>query len=203
MAADYFDATMLNRQRLIWAVATRRQLERWEPLLASAVLDGFANRQPADADVWSAEVERHLALVAARNLLRALKRPPPSTVVLDATVQSELIEGRNLVEHWVENMPVFNVSPAPRKPSHPSGKNFAERNPGRDPYGRGEWSNKTGARLLPNVTALAVHQLLDDVEAEVLASDPSLAAYFPPRAPSPWLHEGGEWWPKPEGLDAA
>jgi len=41
-----------------------------------------------------------------------------------------------------------------------------------------------------------VHELLDAVEAEVLANDPALVRLVPPRAPSPWLHEGGEWWPK-------
>jgi hypothetical protein len=74
----YFNELMLNRQRLLWALATRRQLERWEPLVAAAVLDGFAGRQSADTDVWSAEIERHLVLVAARNLLRALELPPVS-----------------------------------------------------------------------------------------------------------------------------
>jgi hypothetical protein len=63
---------------MLWALATRRQLERWEPLVAAAVLDGFAGRQSADTDVWSAEIERHLVLVAARNLLRALELPPVS-----------------------------------------------------------------------------------------------------------------------------
>lgn len=38
LADEYFDQTMLNRQRLLWAVATRRQLERWEPLVAGAVV---------------------------------------------------------------------------------------------------------------------------------------------------------------------
>jgi hypothetical protein len=34
---------MLNRQRLLWAFATRRQLERWEPLpLSLLVVPGRA-----------------------------------------------------------------------------------------------------------------------------------------------------------------
>ena len=35
---EYFDERMVNRERLLWAIATRRQLERWEPYVAAAVL---------------------------------------------------------------------------------------------------------------------------------------------------------------------
>jgi hypothetical protein len=91
---------------------------------------------------------------------------------------------------------VFNV--APRPPSHGSGKSFAARNPGRSPYAWLNWNNKTGAELLPHVSAAALHQLLDAVEAEVLAKDPALSRYVPARAPSPWLYQNGEWWPKSE-----
>jgi hypothetical protein len=131
---DYFDATMVNRQRLLWAIATRRQLERWEPIVAALVRDGFASRPLAGADVWSAEVERHFALVAARNLFRALDLPPRTNVTVDSTLRSELIEGRDLQEHWTENMPVFNVTPRPTQPKYPTGKAFADRNPRSDPY---------------------------------------------------------------------
>jgi len=58
-------------------------------------------------------------------------------------------------------------------------------------------SSKTGARLLPNVSAPALHQLLDAAEAEVFSKDAALSRFVPPRAPSPWHHENGEWWPKP------
>jgi hypothetical protein len=77
---DYFDDRMVNRQRLLWTIATRRQLERWEPIVATATLGSFAGRQPDSADIWSAEIERHLALVAARNLFRALALDPATGV---------------------------------------------------------------------------------------------------------------------------
>jgi hypothetical protein len=109
-----------------------------------------------------------------------------------------LIEGRDLQEHWTENMPVFNVTPRPAQPKYPTGKAFADRNPRSDPYWQFAWNNKTGARLLPHVSAPALHQLLDEVEANVLTSNPGLSDYVPPRAPSPWLHQDGEWWPKSE-----
>jgi hypothetical protein len=90
---------------------------------------------------------------------------------------------------------VFNVSPRVEQPPRRSGRNFAERNPDRGPYWWLGWSNKTGAQLLPNVSAPALHQLLDEVEAEVLANDAELTRFVPPRAPSPWLQQDGEWWP--------
>jgi hypothetical protein len=103
------------------------------------------------------------------------------------------------VEHWPDNLPVFNVHRRgkPRaEPPRPSGRSFAERNPRDPPYDWLRWSNTEGAELLPNVPARAVHELLDAVQAEVLASDPNLARFVPPRAQSPWLRDGGEWWPK-------
>ena len=57
----------------------------------------------------------------------------------------------------------------------------------------------TGAELLPNVAAPVVHELLDAVETEVLASDPELSRFVPHRAPSPWLYDDGQWWPKAGG----
>jgi hypothetical protein len=41
----YFDRRMVNRERLIWTVATRRQLERWEPLVAESVRRRNDDRQ--------------------------------------------------------------------------------------------------------------------------------------------------------------
>jgi hypothetical protein len=193
---DYFNDRMLNRQRLLWAIATRRQLERWEPLVASHLRVLLADGEPEGTDIWSAEIEHHFALVAARNLVRALELPPATSVSVDPTLRDELIEGRDLHEHWPDNMPVFNVTPRPAQPPYPSGKRFAARNPKRGPYWWLGWTNKTGALLLPNVSAPALHEVLDEVEAEVLTNDDSLRRFVPPRAPSPWLHENGEWWPK-------
>jgi hypothetical protein len=196
MTSDYFDGTMVNRQRLVWTVATRRQLERWEPLVAAAVLASFEDRKLAGADVWSAEIEHHFALVAAGHLLWALELDPPSKVAIPPTVRDELREGRDLHEHWPDNLSVFNVRPRVEQPPRRTGRAFAARNPDRSPYAPREWNNKTGARLLPNVSASTLRRVLDDVEAEVLADDATLAVYVPPRAPSPWLYKDGEWWPK-------
>lgn len=63
-----------------------------------------------------AEFEHHFALVAARNLVKALELAPASRIVIDPTLRAELIEGRDLLEHWTENMPLFNVTPRPAEP---------------------------------------------------------------------------------------
>lgn len=196
MTGDYFDDLGISRARLVWTIATRRQLERWEPLVALFVHELWADRQLDGADVWSAQIEHHFALVAARNLLRALELDPATSVSVDPTVRAEIIDCRDLHEHWPENLPVFNVTPRAKKPRYPSGKSFAARNPNSGPYWWLNWNNKEGALLLPHVSAPALHELLDAVQADVLARDAALSEYVPPRAPSPWLHENSEWWPK-------
>ena len=153
------------------------------------------------AEIWQAEMEHHFALIAARNLVKALELTPASAVPVEPTMRAELIEGRDLLEHWAENMPVFNVTPRPTQPRYRSGRDFAARNPRSGPYWWLGWSNKTGAMLMPHVSAPALHGLLDAVETEVLTDDESLKRFVPPRAPSPWIHEKGEWWPNPSVLE--
>jgi hypothetical protein len=199
LVTDYFDQRMVNRQRLIWTVATRRQLERWEPYVADSVRAGFETprRDITGRDIWAAATEHHFGLVAARHLLTALELAPRSGVPLDPTVRAELIEGRDLHEHWRDNMELFSTRFRAKQPGYRSGRDFAARNPSTGPYDWLSWGNTTGPQLLPHVSAPAVHELLNAVEAEVLASDPSLSQYVPPREASPWLYENGEWWPKP------
>ena len=133
--------------RAAWTIATRRQLERWEPFVATDVLSGvgFGGPELESADTWTASREHHFALIAARNLIKALELEPALNVTVDPTLLLELKEGRDLHEHWDENMPIFNVWPRVEKPPFPSGKSFAERNPrkarttgsaGRTPPGR-------------------------------------------------------------------
>jgi hypothetical protein len=188
----------VNRQRLLWAVATRKQLERWEPLVAAFLRDSL-ERRPSDAVlVWSAEIEHHFGLVAAHHLLVAIDLPPASGVPIDPTIRAELTEGRHLHEHWPDNMPVFKVVPPPAQPPRQSGRSFAARNPGESPYWWLGFDSKKGAMFMPQAPAQELHRLLDSVETEVLASDAALAEYVPPRAPSQWMLHDGEWWPKPD-----
>jgi hypothetical protein len=81
-----------------------------------------------------------------------------NSVPVDPTLRAEIMEGRDLNEHWTENLPVFNVTPRV-EPSRRSGKDFAARNPSTGPYNWLAWDGKRGPRLLPNVTAFAVHEL--------------------------------------------
>jgi hypothetical protein len=200
VTGDYFGESMVNQMRLRWTIATRRQLERWEPLVATFRRDLLAGRQTDGMTIWSAWMEHHFALVAAAHLMQALTLSPASSVPIDETLRDELKQGRDLHEHWVDNMPVFNVSPPPSDPPRKSGKAFAERNPdaGNFPYWWLGWTPTAGALLQPNVSAPALHQLLDAVEEEVLADAPDLSPFVPPRAPSPWAQHEGQWWPKPE-----
>jgi len=188
---------MVWRQRLLWAQATRRQLGRWERLVAIAVRRDLDKRESVDGAFWLAESEHHLLLAAARSLLRALELEPQSAVISDTVMRDELQEVRDLLEHWDENMPVFNVTPRKVDPPHPSGRAFAERNPHRTPYNPEAWSNVGGAQVTPNVTAPALHDLLDAVEAEVLEVSPELARFVEVRAETPWMRHGEEWWPRP------
>jgi hypothetical protein len=154
----------------------------------------------AERRFWSGQIEHHFALVAAGNLLDALDLPPTSGVPIDSTLRAELTDGRNLLEHWAEHLPVFYVSLRSEEPKL-SGKSFAARNPESSPFWWLRWNPKAGALLMPQVSAPQLHELLDAVEADVLANDPALADYVQPRAPSPWVHVNGEWWPKAD--DAA
>jgi hypothetical protein len=191
----YFDRRMVNRERLIWTVATRRQLERWEPLVAESVRRRNDDRQLDNSDIWAAQIEHHFALIAGRHLLQALELDPATKVRIDPTLRAELKEGRDLHEHWEDNLSVFNVKPRVEQPPRKSGRDFAARNPDQSPYWWLGWSNKTGAKLLPHVSAPELHAVLDAVEDEVLADDSELAGFVPARQPSPWVCENGEWWP--------
>ena len=135
---EYFGELMVNRQRLLWTIATRRQLERWEPYVAANAVRNMAGRKLDSADIWSAQIEHHFALVAARHLLLAIELEPASGVSIDSTMRAELIEGRHLHEHWLDNLPVFNISPRVEEPPFSSGRSFAKRNTGQGPWPDGE-----------------------------------------------------------------
>lgn len=95
-AAQYWDAIGINRQLLLWAVATRRQLNRWERLVAAYVKSRIANAEPyADASVWEAQTEHHFCLIAVRHLLTAIELDG-SRIPVEAALRAELIEGRDL-----------------------------------------------------------------------------------------------------------
>jgi hypothetical protein len=181
---DYFDPATVARAALSWAIATRVQLARWEPLVAGRLREESYKIPFPAAGYWQAHREWHFCLIAARNLIRALDLlDPPLT--MDQVLRQEIIEVRDLNEHWEENMPVFNVRPRPSEPNRRSGKEFAARNPARGPYYWLAWDSQFGPKLTPNVPAAAVHELLDRVYARVLNGYPGLAEFMPPSSPIP------------------
>jgi hypothetical protein len=82
--------------------------------------------------MWAVETEHHFALFAASHLLQALDLDPVTNVAINKTMRAELKEGRDLHEHWLDNLPVFNVSPRVRQPPRTPGREFAARNRHRD-----------------------------------------------------------------------
>jgi hypothetical protein len=199
--SSYFDEQSVARQIAVWSVGTRRHLENWERQIATWVADGIRNegRPPGGQLVWSASLDHHMCLVALRNLLRALdltKNPPAlPNGFASATVKSV----RDLLEHWDENMPIFNVSPRSARPRHRSGQDFADTFPYTTPYSSMRWQSMQGAVLAPDLPATLVHQALDVCLEWAVAASSDLSEFIPDRMESPWTTEGGEWWPR-EGL---
>lgn len=206
-ADDYFHDPMPARQVLVWALAVRRQLERWEPLVAKhtlMMLEPNLHPRPqsrtkmSTTEYWAGETERHLLLIAARQLLRTLsllEHPPTVSAVMSA----ELKETRDLSEHWDENMPIFQVSTRPREPKWKPGKDFASRNPQMGPYCWWAWDSTRGPLVTPNVSATEVHDLVESAITAVLTDEPDFEDGVADPAPRPWtmpLSAGGGWFPK-------
>jgi hypothetical protein len=195
---DYFSGAGGYRQVLVWTVATRVQLERWEPLVAAHVKkDLVKETEFPSVGYWQMHYEWHFCLIAARNLIGALDLLD-SPIAFEQIVRDEIIETRDLNEHWKENMPVFNTRPRTLQPARKTGKSFAARNPNNGPYGWFNWNSRFGALLTPNVPAPRLRQLLEQVLARMLADRPELAAYIPAPAASPWIDDPDVhgWWPR-------
>jgi hypothetical protein len=195
---DYFDPAAVARVTLAWAVAARVQLARWEPLVAARLREEPYKIPFPPAGYWQAHREWHFCLIAARNLIGALDLLDPP-LAMDQVTRKEIIEIRDLNEHWKDNAPVFNVRPRPGQPSRLSGRAFAARNPAHGPYYWFGWDSQVGPKLAPHVPAAAVHELLDRVEARVLKDYPDLAEFIPPPSPSPWIDHPDRhgWEPRP------
>lgn len=210
-----------EREGALWAAAARRQLERWEPLVAKNLLqsrrDGSTDRENrlriamSMLENWQGETERHFLLIATAQLVKALKMldQPPA---IDPTVADEVREVRDLTEHWQGNQPVFNFVEAraggpPRRvqePKYQSGKDFAERNSRAGPYCWWAWNGRDGPLVTPNVPATAVHELIETAIAAVATTHPQLVADIPPPTDRPWhippTPGGLGWTPKLEVL---
>jgi hypothetical protein len=189
MAAQYFGRLMVDRQLLFWTVTTRRQLERWEVCVAELVSLGLQSKPEPGQLVWRGEAEHHFMFLAARNLVRAAEVAAES--LIETSFAETLKDVRDLLEHWDENMPIFNGN-SKEVPPRPSGKRFAARNPTGTPYWSSEWNSKEGPLLFPKgPPAAKLHDALDRVQSFVVQRRPELMEYIPERSDQPWL--GDDW----------
>jgi hypothetical protein len=109
VAFQYFDEMMVDRQLLFWAIATRSQLERWEVCVAEIISVELQSDKPSGQLIWRSQAEHHFMFLAARNLVRAVEIAAESSI--EGTLAENLKDVRDLLEHWDENMPVFNTRP--------------------------------------------------------------------------------------------
>jgi hypothetical protein len=198
MASQYFGRLIVDRQLLFWTVTTRRQLERWEVCVAELVRLGLHSKPEPGQLVWQGEAEHHFMFLAARNLVRAAEVAAES--LIETSFAETLKDVRDLLEHWDENMPIFNGN-SKEVPPRPSGKRFSTRNPTATPYWSSEWNSKEGPLLFPSgPPAAKLHDALDRVESFVVQRRPELTEYIPERTDQPWLGDDwgkDRWFPKP------
>ena len=203
MTDDHFGDFGKFREVAVWSAASQIQIERWEPLVAQRIAYEFTKNDPARAQplpsdlAWRAEMERHFLLVAAAHLITALKFAS-FRVQMPALLAAELGAGRDLVEHWKENMPVFNSYPRTKVPPRESGKAFAASNPHSGPYGSEEWDNQVGPKILPKVPAAELQAVVERVKKQALMDRPSLTDFFHDWEPTPWIggsDPSNRWFP--------
>jgi hypothetical protein len=191
------DHTMQDRQIMLWVIATRRQVRRWEIVLARWLKADLKSDTSADpSDIWQAQIEWHLALVAANNLVRAVANTRGRISAMPEDLATDIRNHRDLQEHWDEQWPAFYNKANPG-PLERSGKKFANRHPRGDPYWWLGWNSKSGPTLGPELGVEALYRELDQLQGEVLESNPDLEQYLAPIDETPWVSdEFGRWWPK-------
>lgn len=208
MVNQHFNDVEIDNEVFTWALATRLQMDRWEALLAPEVWTQMyqpETKSPARSmRIRQARIEHHFCLTAAGHLLKALKMRQ-SQITIDPVVAAELKEGRDLHEHWDENVPIFNTTPRPSQPKFPSGKSYAARNPDESPYFWLRWDSEVGPKVMPHVPGAAVHDLVDRTLTAIVAKHPEMADKVLPRPESPWRDDPENverWWPRsPAGAE--
>lgn len=197
---EFFSGLSGARQVLFWVVATRRHLELWDEHVARIVAEDLRSRESDGQLIWDSQLDRHLTIVCLRNVLRALdvvENPPEVPSGIGETIKNV----RDLLEHWDENMPIFNVSPRKAEPPRPPGKDFAKTHPDQTPYYGISWNGKRGSMVTPNLAAAQLHDLLDRLEGWAIEMSPSLKGFVHVRKPSPWQRDdSGILWPAAEFL---
>lgn len=191
-----FARSVRQEQVLLWAIAARRELHHWDRDVAAAASLRL-HRKPEPRNLtWMAEIDRHFALVALANLVRALRCADVDVVMDDEDLPERLTDLRNVNEHWDDYMPNFSAGRKIRGPQ-PSGKRFAEKYPGASPYQAWSLDTDQGAMLGPATPVALVLAFVERVEAAVLAQRPDLAEVRPEPEENPWLGEdAGDWLPR-------
>lgn len=192
-----------DREVLLWTIGTRCQLSRWEVAIAEYVRYGLYEQglTPPGGLVWRMSIEKHLALVAANNLRRAVEMAGGRYPSMPAQLNEDVKNLRDVHEHWDEYLQPFEHLPPVGK-FGPAGKKFVGKYPDQRPFTLTGWDSATGPRLGPGVTLEVLTNYLDEVQAAVLATNPSLARFVPPIAESPWVgpdYANDRWWPKAAG----
>ena len=152
------------RELLLWSVACRRQLDRWEACVAEITRLGFANEELPGPLVWETSTERHLIFVSARNMIRALDLSDADLV--DPHLKDTLRVVRDLHEHWDDYLPIFNRSPRGDIPSngYAAGNWFAENIAEESPFSIWAWNSRVGPKLLQPMPASDLRDALDAVD---------------------------------------
>lgn len=200
MSDEYFDPYVRVLKVLFWAKATQIQMERWEPLVAQNLASELQKSTPKPATdiIWRIDIERHFVLVAAAQLISALKFAQ-FAVQAPAEMAAQIEAGRDLNEHWQDNMPIFNTHPRTGTPPRDSGKAFAASNPRSGPYGGWNWHSNFGPLVLPKVPASRLQDLVQRVKERAVADSPNLGDFVHEWQASPWV--GGDdpnnrWYPR-------
>ncbi len=175
-----------------WAASAIVQFGRWSDCVADAVALGLFlkdDKEKRAAARWGAERERHFLLVSAHHLIDATAKARFG-VQATGTVARDIPDARDLLEHWHDNMPVFNHHPQHTTPPRRSGQNFLANNPDGNPYDAWNWNNTVGPRLLPEVSGADLEQFVRRVERELIRADATWQRHLPPWSRSPWCLDG-------------
>lgn len=181
----YFDESMQYRMLLQFSIAVRRQLDRWEALVSESINHAMRNEENPGRLIWDTEIEHRLLLSSCGQLLKSLDMSDLE-VEVDPVMRAELKEVPDLLEHWENNMQIFNVNPRPEIPRFRSGKSFLARNPDRSPYSALRWKmhihgndSELTVYVTVNVSRDQVLALVQDVQRAVLEASPGLARFVP------------------------
>lgn len=208
-AYPYFDEFGTARAIVFWAVSTRESLERWSALQSEYVWMALADLDEPKEDeyqrYWSMALQHHFVFVTAKNVIRAItlakEKVPGSSIagLADDAVELRKAIGlvRDVLEHWEQHMPVFNVHPRQVTPKR-AGEELLAINDEALPYMPGGWGNHDGPYLSKGiVTEAQMTAWITHVIEVATTSHPLLSRFVPKAAESRWGTDDSGIWPLP------